>query len=154
MRVKIEIDTCLEEPEVIIRCNSLDETILNLQSYISEQGGGKRCIQLYRGETAYYVPVGEIYFFETEGKEIHAHTAEQLFDTPLKLYELEEQLPPGFMRISKSTIVNLDYIYSITRNLTASSVVEFAGSNKKALVSRGYYKALVERLASRRMRKR
>lgn len=153
MRVKIEIDAGLAEPEVIIRCGSLDETILNLQSYITEQGGGKRCMQLNRGETAYYVSVREIYFFETEGKEVHAHTAEKMFETPLKLYELEEQLPPGFMRISKSTIVNLDYIYSITRNLTASSVVEFVGSNKKALVSRGYYKALVERLESRRMRK-
>lgn len=154
MRVKIEIETGLTEPEVIIRCSNLDDTILNLQSYITELSGGQQCMQLYKGETAYYVPMEDIYFFETEGKDIHAHTADKIFDTPFKLYELEEQLSSGFMRISKSTIVNLDYIYSITRNLTASSVVEFSGSNKKALVSRSYYKALTERLALRRMKKR
>ena len=153
MRVKIEIDTGLEEPEVVIRCAGLDDAIVNLQSYITEHGGGKQCMPLYKGETAYYVPVENIYFFETEGKVIRAHTADDIFETPFKLYELEEQLPSGYMRISKSTIANLDYIYSITRNLTASSVVEFLGSKKKVLVSRGYYKALVERLASRRMRK-
>ena len=55
------------------------------------------------------------------------------------------------MRVSKSTIANLDYIYSITRNLTASSEVEFTGSRKKALVSRAYYKALTERLKARKL---
>lgn len=57
------------------------------------------------------------------------------------------------MRTSKSTIVNLDHIYSITRNLTASSMVEFRGSRKKALVSRSYYKLLLERLHTRKLGK-
>lgn len=152
MKVKIEIDSGLDEAEVIIRCNRLDDSIVNLQNSIMEQGGGRQCISLHKGETAYYVPIEEIYFFETEGKIIHAHTADKLFEAPYKLYELEELLPVGFMRISKSTIINLDYIYSITRNLTASSVVEFTGSKKTVLVSRAYYKALVERLRNRRLR--
>lgn len=152
MKVKIEIDSGLDETEVIIRCNRLDESVVNLQNSIMEQGGGRQCISLYKGETAYYVPIEEIYFFETEGKQIHAHTADKLFEAGYKLYELEELLPAGFMRVSKSTIVNLDYIYSITRNLTASSIVEFVGSQKKAMVSRGYYKALVDKLNSRRLR--
>ncbi len=151
MKVKIEIDENLQEEEVIIRCRSLNESIVNLQNYISEQRDGKQCIPLYHGGTEYYVPIQEIYFFETEGKELHAHTKDQLFNTTYKLYELEGMLPGCFMRISKSTIVNLDYIYSITRNLTASSVVEFMHSSKKALVSRAYYKALIESIEVRRM---
>lgn len=153
MKVKIEIDSALEETEVVIRCNRLDDSIIALQNSVMGQGGGRRCLSLNKGETSYYVPIEDIYFFETEGKQIHAHTAEKLFEAPYKLYELEEMLPTGFMRVSKSTIVNLDYIYSITRNLTASSVVEFAGSKKKAMVSRGYYKALMDKLETRRLRK-
>lgn len=152
MKVKIEIDSALEETEVIICCNRLDDSIVSLQNIVMEQGGGRQCISLHKGETAYYVPIEEIYFFETEGKQIQAHTADRVYEASYKLYELESMLPAGFMRISKSTIVNLDYIFSITRNLTASSVVEFAGSKKKAMVSRGYYKALVDRLDSRRLR--
>lgn len=83
---------------------------------------------------------------------INAHTAEKLYVTDYKLYELEESLPGNFMRISKSAIVNLDHIYSITRNLTASSLVEFYGTLKKVYVSRNYYKALVERLGEKRRR--
>lgn len=150
MKVKIEIDAMLEEEEVIIRCKSLDDSIVNLQKQIAKQGDGKQCIALRNGDTEYYVPIREIYFFETDGKEINAHTADKIFTADYKLYELEQLLPNGFMRISKSTIVNVDYIYSITRNLTASSVVEFVNSSKRTLVSRGYYKALTESLHLRR----
>lgn len=150
MRVKIEMVSGLPEAEVLIRCGQLDDNIITLQNYIMEQGNSKRCLPLSRGDTEYYVPIEQIYFFETEGKEIYAHTADQLFECAYKLYELEELLPGGFIRISKSTIANLDYIYSITRNLTASSVVEFQGSNKSVMVSRSYYKAVRERLRERR----
>lgn len=92
----------------------------------------------------------EILFFETESKLVYAHTRDNVLETEYKLYELEELLPGFFMRISKSAIVNLNHIYSIARNLTSSSVVEFAQSHKQVYVSRNYYKALVERLAEKR----
>ena len=151
MKVKIEVDEGLAEEEVIIRCNTLNDTVLSLQNYISKQGNAKRCLCLTSGETEYYVPLADIYFFETEGREIRAHTADKIFVCGYRLYELEELLPGSFMRISKSTIANLDHIYSITRNLTASSQVEFIASNKNALVSRSYYKALVERLNAKKL---
>ena len=56
------------------------------------------------------------------------------------------------MRISKSAIVNMNKVYSITKNIAASSTVEFGDSHKKVYVSRNYYKALVERLAEKRRR--
>lgn len=152
MKVKIEIAPEVDEPEVIVRCSSLTEEVVALQKYLADQGG-HRCLSLKHGDTDYFIPLTEIYFFETEGRAIHAHTADRIFDAPYKLYELEEFLPGAFMRISKSTIANLDHIYSITRNLTASSVMEFAGSKKTAAVSRGYYKAVSERLAQRRLGK-
>ena len=59
-----------------------------------------------------------------------------------RLYELEEFLPSYFLRVSKSTILNSKEVYSITKSLTASSLVEFRGTHKKVYVSRNYYKAL------------
>lgn len=151
MKVKIEIEEGLEEEEVVIRCGSLSDSVVSLQNFISKQNNAKRYLALNAGETEYYIPLEDIFFFETEGREIRAHTAEQIFVCGYRLYELEELLPGSFMRISKSSIVNLDHIYSITRNLTASSEVEFSGSKKRALVSRSYYKALVERLNAKKL---
>lgn len=82
---------------------------------------------------------------------MRAHTADRIFTCEYRLYELEELLPGSFMRISKSSIANLDLAYSITRNLTASSVMEFRGSAKKAFVSRAYFKAVTDRLKARKL---
>ena len=151
MKVKIEIEEGLAEEEIVIRCPQLSDSVIALQNYISKQGNGKRCLSLKSGETEFFVPIEEIYFFETEGRELRAHTADRIFSCGYKLYELEELLPGSFMRISKSTIANLDFVYSITRNLTASSVMEFTGTRKKVMVSRAYFKAVTERLKARKL---
>lgn len=151
MKVKIEIEEGLAEEEVIIRCSSLSDSVVSLQNYISSKRGGKRYLSLKSKETEFYVPMEEIYFFETEGRVVRAHTADRIFTCDYKLYELEEMLPGGFIRISKSSIANLDVVYAITRNLTSSSVMEFVGSSKKAMVSRAYFKAVVERLKERKL---
>lgn len=151
MKVRIEIEEGLAEEEVIIRCGGLNDSIISLQNYISGQAGGQGCLLLRKNDTEFYIPMKEIYFFETEGRELRAHTANQIFSCDYRLYELEELLPGCFMRISKSSIANLDVIYSVTRNLTASSVVEFTGSAKKAMLSRAYFKVVTERLKARKL---
>lgn len=150
MKVVIEVDEELSEECVIIRCQRLDEKVVRLQSLLAEQMNSDRDILLHKGEKSYYLPLEKILFFETEQKQILAHTQKEMYETDYKLYELEELLPGYFMRVSKSTIVNLNYIYSITKNITASSMIEFQGCHKQIFVSRNYYKALIERLDEKR----
>lgn len=81
---------------------------------------------------------------------IYAHTLNEVYQVKYKLYELEEILPQNFIRISKSTILNINHIYSITRNITSASLVEFKNTHKKVYVSRGYYKVLKLKLLEKR----
>lgn len=104
MKVKIEIEEGLEEEEVIIRCASLNDSVVGLQNYLSKQNNGKRCLTLSSGETDFYVPIEEIYFFETEGRELRAHTADKIFTCNYKLYELEQVLP-GFCMFPKAGVL-------------------------------------------------
>lgn len=150
MKVVIELDEELDEECIVIKCRRLDDNIVSIQKLLTDEGNGERDILLYKGDKSYYVPLSKILFFETENKHIWAHTASDMFETEYKLYELEELLPGYFMRISKSTIVNLNHIYSITKNITSSSVIEFNECHKQVYVSRNYYKALIERLENKR----
>lgn len=157
MKIRIEVEKQIEEEEVVIRCKQIDERILRLQELLSNEVQQTLAVQqpvhqmvLHKGETDYYVDMEEILFFETQSKVIYAHNKQNMWATEYKLYELEEMLPRYFMRISKSTIVNLNAIYAITKNISSSSKVEFEGTHKHAYVSRGYYKALTERLTERR----
>ena len=154
MKVVIEVEEGLSEECIIIRCQRLDENIIKLQNLLAEQTHSGRDILLHKGEKSYYMPLEKILFFETENKQIWAHTAKEMYETEYKLYELEDLLPRQFMRISKSTIVNLDHVYSITKNITSSSIVEFLNCHKQIYVSRNYYKALIARLDEKRKMKR
>lgn len=150
MKINIEFDNSITEKEITIRCASLDTEVQRIQEAISHIAVGSRKFVCYQGETEYYLPLDSILFFETAEGGIRAHTAEHMYQTKLKLYELEEMLPGYFMRVSKSTILNTEHIYSITRNLTASSLVEFNDSHKQVYVSRYYYKPLKFKLEEKR----
>lgn len=93
----------------------------------------------------------DILFFETDENGISAHTRTDAYQVKYKLYELEELLPRFFMRVSKSAILNTNHIYSINRNLTASSVVAFLNTHKQVYVSRYYYKPLIGKLEEKRL---
>ena len=151
MKIKIEIDESLSEDEVLIRCRGLTEQVTEIQKAVSEVVNTSQRFVFYRGNTEYYLALDEILFFETDGDGINAHTRDNIYQTKYKLYELEDLLPGCFMRISKSSIVNTNHIYSISRNLTASSVVAFAGTHKQVYVSRYYYKPLVNKLEEKRL---
>ena len=99
----------------------------------------------------YYLPVNEILFFETNNNGIDAHTIDDIYKVKYKLYELEENLPDNFIRVSKSTILNVNHIYSIDKNLTSSSIVQFYNTHKKVYVSRYYYKELRRQLERRKL---
>lgn len=152
MKVRIEIETGLEDTEVIVRCNKIDDQILTLQKVITEIKGPTKQLTFYKDDTDYYLPLHKILFFETEAGSISAHTANDIYQAKYKLYELEEMLPGYFMRVSKSTILNTHLVYSITKNITASSIVAFEKSHKQVFVSRNYYKALKSRLEEKRLK--
>lgn len=151
MKIRIEIDENVLEDEVLIRCRSLTKQVAAVQKAVNDTCNASEKILLYKGNTEYYLTLDEILFFETDENGISAHTRNEIYQTRYKLYELEDILPGVFMRVSKSTILNTDHIYSIDRNLTASSVVAFQDTHKQVYVSRYYYKPLISKLEEKRL---
>ena len=150
MKIRIEVDDRIEENEVIVRCNELNDEIKNIQKVLAEILSKNKQIIFYKGNTEYYISLEDILFFETEESGIIAHTINDMYVVKYKLYELEDILPNNFIRVSKSTILNINHIYSITRNITSSSLVEFKNTHKKVYVPRYYYKVLKLKLLEKR----
>ncbi len=150
MKIRIEVDNKINENEVIIRCSELSEEVKNIQTMLDDMLLQKNNITFYKADTEYYPSLEEILFFETEESIICAHTINNIYNVKYKLYELEELLPAYFTRVSKSTILNINHIYSITRNISSSSRVEFQNTYKQVYVSRYYYKPLKIKLLERR----
>ena len=148
MKVSIELDPQMDEPEMIIRAPRLTEDLARLQQLILEQK--MTPLTFYKDRSEYFVDVSEILFFETDGEKIYGHTREEAYEVRQKLYELEEILPIAFCRISKSTIVNTKQIYSIEKSFSGTSTVNFYQTHKQVHVSRHYYQLLKERLKEMR----
>ena len=142
MKIEIDIDENIEDLEVIIKCAVINDKVQKLQRYLSDISQDKKQVIFYQKEKEYYFDVSRILFFETSENGIDAHTKDDIFNVRYKLYELEELLPAYFMRVSKSTILYTHEVYSITKNITSASKVEFHGTHKRVYVSRNYYKTL------------
>ncbi|WP_228765833.1 LytTR family DNA-binding domain-containing protein [Bombilactobacillus apium] len=80
-------------------------------------------------------------FFETDNRQVQAHTQHEIYQTRLHLYELEQLLPRSFMCISKSTILNLNAIYGIEYTVSSTRIT-FQETAKQVYVSRKYYQQL------------
>ena len=56
------------------------------------------------------VPVREVYFFESKGRTIETHTAEEVIVSYGQLSDIISTLPPGFFQCHKSYVVNMNQI--------------------------------------------
>lgn len=146
MKIKIEVDKSRNEGEIIIKTSEITEEIVDLEKMISSFLRKKFEIEFYKEDTEFFLKFEEILFFQTEANSVYSHTIDDTYSVKHKLYELEEILPGYFIRISKSTIVNLREISSIKKNLGSSSTLTFYNSDKINYVSRHYYKSFKDKL--------
>ncbi|WP_281165733.1 LytTR family DNA-binding domain-containing protein [Liquorilactobacillus sicerae] len=151
MKITIEVQPDLQEKEIIIRTPELDQQTKNLSHLLEDQAKQKQHFKSFdQAGTEYYLKLAEILFFETDERKVLVHTAHQIYLTDKKLYQLAEVLPPNFMRVAKSAILNLDQIFSLKHTFT-NTLVQFYNSQKQLYVSRSYYKSLKQRLDERRL---
>ena len=145
--MKIRIEICEDgEEELILRAHSRDERIRRIEDALGAIVKSSREITLYSGGTEYYIPLSEIIFFESSDGKVFAHTKDKTFSAHHKLFELEDILPSSFVRVSKSVIVNVRSIGSITRELVGNGVITFSDSSKRAYFSRSYYKIMKNKI--------
>ena len=88
----------------------------------------------------------QIYFIEGYSNEAFVHTDQKEYCIHQKLYELEEKLRfYGFIRINKSTLVNLHHIERIIPEVQRRYVL-ILKNQKRLLLTRYYVKSFMEEL--------
>lgn len=150
MKITVEIDENYIEDEVVIRCREVNDMVNRIHKAVSDITKKETKLSLIKENKEFYISIEDILFFESDDSIICAHTASDIYMTKYKLYELEQILPWYFSRISKSAILNVKKVYSITKNITASSVIEFKETPKQVYVSRAYYKPLMSKIEEMR----
>ncbi len=139
MRIKVERLTDIAETEVIIRCGgqsddaeSIIATLRLFENKISVKADGKN----------YIFPAREIFYFESVDDKVFCYTEKDVYETNLKLYELEEIFRKTvFLRINKNIVLNANKIKNFAAALNGRMEATLI-NGEKVEISRNYVPAL------------
>lgn len=140
MQLEVKIDSSYIEPKVIILTASMTEDVNIILSMLLNQTP-----QIISGSKDNKIEVIEqadlIRIYASNGKVIAA-TRKGEYALRLRLYEIEERLPPyQFVRISNSEIINLKNVNSFDFSLSGTICVKLADGTA-TYVSRRYVSKL------------
>jgi len=132
-----------EECQVIVRCRSIDPELLRMLDKFKDGGN---VLAAYSEDKIYRISPSDVFYIETVDNKTFYYCQDRVYESKLKLYELEELLQPdGFFRVSKSLIVNLNKIEALASAL-ASRMEATLTNGERIMISRKYVHDLKKRL--------
>lgn len=105
MKVEIRQTPEAAEPYAVICCREADASVLAAAEVLR---GGSDFITASDGERIVVIRRKELFMIRTEEGRTRLYTEKARYDTAKPLRDFEA--PPGFMRISKFCIINLDEV--------------------------------------------
>ncbi|WP_107947283.1 LytTR family DNA-binding domain-containing protein [Lysinibacillus parviboronicapiens] len=139
MRIQINIEKQYDEIEVHIYANEYNVQIEQLMKQLKKNE--VNVIDGYRDNEIHMLKTNEIYCIYAEGIKVFFQTEEEEFESKRRVYELEQLLGDKFVRVNKSTLVNLSKITSIQLGPLGSTKL-FLENEISIVVSRNYLKKL------------
>jgi len=141
--LKIKIQEGFNSIEVVIKCPEATNEIRKMESLLH---GSEQRLSCTKNGTTHLVDKHDILYFESVDKHCFSYTANSMYETSLKLYEIEEILTDvGFFRNAKSQVLNIAKIKSLCPDFGGR--IEVTMDNDEVLItSRQYAKLLKERL--------
>ena len=141
MNVTITENPALDDIEVSVACPRIDERV---QRIVSALGAFDRALVGERDGATYRLDVADVCYAETVDGKTFLYTADAVYQTPLKLYELEERLAgTEFVRASKQMLVNFDHVASIRPALNAR--LQLMLDNGEAVIVSRQYAPVIKR---------
>ena len=132
-----------EEDEIIIKCTNLDE---ELQLLIERIKNHRQKINFQKDSKIIFTEISDILYFESVDDKVFAYTLEDVLETKLKLYQLEEYfLPQDFLRVNKAVIMNLNKVESLSPAF-GGRFEAVLKNGYKVIISRNYVPVLKKKL--------
>ena len=143
MKITIETPKPNEEDEIIVRCHTLDEDVMCLICRLKDE---KSSLTAYQDRDIVKLSPKDIYYFEAVDNKVFACCEKKVYEIKLKLYEIEEGFSNrDFIRISKSIIVNLNKIKSVSPMFNGRFEAKLQ-NDEKIIISRQYVHVLKKAL--------
>lgn len=135
MKLEIIKSKNYKETEVIIKCSDIDQ---NLKKAIDILQNSEKVIIAQHEKSTKKLKYDCVYYFESVDEQTFVYTSDKVYTCMQKLYELEEILnQTSFVRISKSCILNIDYLESV-RTAFNGKLEALLANGEKVIINRHY----------------
>ena len=140
MKISINENPSFEETEIIDNCKQADKQIMEMLATL--RAYDRKLTGVLDGQTV-IMNSTDIIYIDTVDKRTFFYTADNVYETPLRLYELEELLAPDdFIRISKSSIINFAHVSSLRPEMGGRLILTM--SNKEKIFASRQYAAVIK----------
>ena len=143
MQTKITRIDC-DKPEMLeIHCHKISEEVREIIAFVKSRQGQ---LTGTADERQYEIAVSDVFYIESVDNRNFIYTKDKVYETRQKLYELEDMLiEKHFLRVSKSTLLNLMKVSSIKPALNSRfTAVLFSG--EQIVITRKYVPELKKAL--------
>ena len=136
MKVNLFLSKDVDEPHADIHTDQLTDNISKAIS-ILESEEASDMLAVKKGSDIALLEFSDIYMFRVEDKQVNVYTENSNYLVKKPLYQVEEDLDQSFIRISKTTIVNLKKIDRVAPSLKGMMFIQLKNGLKDN-ISRKY----------------
>ncbi|MGL4799787.1 MAG: LytTR family DNA-binding domain-containing protein [Cellulosilyticaceae bacterium] len=135
MKVEIKLSHDLPEAYAIIYTPTLTEEITSFVN--SLENSSHTPITAKQEDTLHIIASEDLYMVRVENQQVILYTKNAHYTATKKLYEVESQLNSHFLRISKTTLVNLKQLDSVEPSFNGTMYLKLKNGCKD-YISRKY----------------
>ncbi|WP_405303897.1 LytTR family DNA-binding domain-containing protein [Methanobrevibacter sp.] len=144
MKVNLFVSRDIDEPHADIHTNELTDNVTKAIS-ILESEESNDMLAVKKGSDITLLELQDVFMFRVENKQVKVYTQGNEYLIKKPLYQIEEGLNQSFVRISKTTIVNLKKIERVAPSLKGMMFIELKNGLKDN-ISRKYLPGFKEAL--------
>ena len=133
LKVELKLSAEIKEPYAVIYADKLTEDLQSAISYLQNQ---EQIITASEEENIVIIKPREIDMIVSTGRSVILYCGKKEYISRKCLYEFEEMLGNRFMRISKTTLINLEQLGHVEPSFNGMMVVLKSG--QKDYISRKY----------------
>lgn len=138
MKVKVNIVKEMDDIEVIIQTNAYNQEVKSIERLISLYA---HFLSVKKEDRMYKISPFDIYYIDAVDHDVFVYTKDDVFETQLKLYQLEKMYPDFLLRVNKNTLVNFKMIHSFKSSINGRMEAELKNKDK-IIISRMYVSKL------------
>lgn len=143
MKIEIITDENAEDLKISVVCRQLSpqvEKIIAMLRMTDNQ------LTARKNDEIHLLDISRVIYIEAIDRKCFIYTADDIYESELKLYELEQQLEEyGFFRVSKSVLIHLHNVQSLKADINRRIRITMS-NGEQIIASRQYADQLKKRL--------